>query len=67
MVNATSFGSTEQDFSFSAIRLDPTGNLVEASDTQNSQEFYRRHVIATNGSVVEDDERHSGGPVAAFT
>ncbi|KAI9840999.1 MAG: hypothetical protein M1837_001074 [Sclerophora amabilis] len=50
-----SFGSTEQEFFFGGLRT-PSAGTLGTSPTPGGLEIYRRHVLASNGTVVEDDE-----------
>ncbi|KAI9678146.1 MAG: hypothetical protein M1817_006091 [Caeruleum heppii] len=52
---AYSWGSTQQDFGFARVEGIPATRDSPRA-TREAPEYYRRHVLATNGSVVEDEE-----------
>lgn len=57
-----SSGSTQQDMTFTGFEV--TGNPGSSfPPTSGSSELYKRHVLATNGTVVEDEERLIGHPM----
>ncbi|KAI9802399.1 MAG: hypothetical protein M1825_002781 [Sarcosagium campestre] len=62
--NSSSFGRTEQSFYFSRCELRP--GHQPSSATGCSLFEYDRHVIASNGSVIKDDESQQGQITHAF-
>jgi Peptide N-acetyl-beta-D-glucosaminyl asparaginase amidase A len=50
-----SWGSTEQDLSFAGIQASLFAIQTGAPPVQGSSELYHRHVLATNGTVIEDE------------
>lgn len=51
-----SFGSTTQDMTFSGITYGVQRNTQGFPLIDGSRELFTRHVVAENGTVVEDDE-----------
>ena len=54
----TSSGTTQQDMQFAGVQID--GDFPNIS---GSEELYRRHVVAVNGSVVDNEESLVGRPI----
>ena len=63
---SSAFGSTQQDETFTGLRAegshDPFGFPIDGA----SYELYHRHVVATNGSVVDDEESLIGRSLGGF-
>jgi hypothetical protein len=57
---ASSFGTTEQDMTFSGIRAGAGTNSQGWPAITGDQELFKRHVLAVNGSVVQDQETLAG-------
>ncbi|OCL04515.1 hypothetical protein AOQ84DRAFT_300730 [Glonium stellatum] len=55
-----SWGSTEQDLSLVGIQASPSALQTGAPTVQGSSELYHRHVLATNGTVIEDEHTLAG-------
>ena len=58
-----SFGTTEQDFLFSGIRVGVKGDPHSFPSINGSEELFHRHVLAVNSSVVEDEETLIDTPI----
>lgn len=64
--SSISFGSTEQDMTFSGIRFNSGPSAAYFSPISGSTELYHRYVAAVNGSVTEDDESLVGRAFGGF-
>lgn len=51
-----SFGSTQQDMTFSGLEVDTLQSTASFPNAKASIELYHRHVSAVNFTVVEDEE-----------
>jgi len=59
--HSSSFGATEQDLSFAGLlRATPSLRAQDVLAVQDTSGLYRRHILAVNGTVVEDEEERSG-------
>ncbi|KAI9760316.1 MAG: hypothetical protein M4579_001720 [Chaenotheca gracillima] len=65
-MSSFSFGTTEQEFFFGGLHA-PSMQTIGSSPLPGSFELYRRHVLATNGTVIEDDESLIGESLRAYT
>ena len=59
-----SFGTTEQDMTFSGVMTSDSGNAQGFPQVISSSELFQRHVEAVNSTVVEDDESLVGQSVS---
>lgn len=60
---SSSFGQTRQDMTFSGVRIGTQPQSSNFPAIVGGDELFRRHVLAVNGSVVEDDETLIGHAV----
>lgn len=58
-----SWGSTEQDMVFAGIEGSLPPQVTNVPTIQGATELYHRHVLATNGTVLEDEETLKGDTV----
>jgi hypothetical protein len=58
-----SYGTTDQDMTFCGVRVDSVHDPHEFPPISVSDELFRRHVKAINGSVLEDKEMLVGTTV----
>lgn len=64
-----SFGSTQQDMMFSGLRVDTVTSTGGTSfpQVQGSTELYQRHVVAVNGTVVDNNESLEGRTFESYS
>jgi len=66
---SSSSGSTQQDMVFTGVRADSPSSATRNGhfpNVQGSVELYHRHILAVNGTVVEDNESLIGRPIGNF-
>ncbi|KAI9835538.1 MAG: hypothetical protein M1819_001989 [Sarea resinae] len=61
-----SSGTTEQDFSFQGFQTS-SSDIGQPPSIQGTYELYHRYVLATNGTLVKDQESLAGSTIGDYT